>query len=150
MTHKQNLNDEGWTLVETLAVIALVLIMTAIVGFTGIRYLDRARTAAARSQIDSFTLALESYYIDCGRYPTEEQGLEALWKKPSIEPVSPHWTGPYLYKKTPKDPWGRPYEYKMPGSEGLPFSIRSLGADGREGGEGKNEDITSWGEWTDH
>ena len=138
--------DEGWTFMETLIVIAIVLILTSIVGFTGIQYLDRSRMAAARSQIDSFSLALESYYIDCGRYPTEEQGLEALWKKPTIEPISPNWAGPYIYKKTPNDPWGNPYEYKLPGPEGLPFSIRSLGADGREGGEGKNADINSGGE----
>ena len=131
---------------ETLIVIAIVLILTAIVGFTGIQYLDRARTAAARSQIDSFSLALEAYYIDCGRYPTEEQGLEALWQKPSVEPLSPAWSGPYMYKKTPDDPWGNPYDYKIPGAEGLPFSVRSLGSDGREGGEGKNADINSWGE----
>jgi general secretion pathway protein G len=144
MMKKKLLMDEGWTIMETLIVIAIVLILTSIVGFTGIQYLDRARKAAARSQIDSFSLALESYYIDCGRYPTEEQGLEALWRKPTIEPVSPNWSGPYVYRRTPNDPWGNPYEYRTPGPDGLPFSIRSFGADGREGGEGKNEDITSW------
>lgn len=139
-------SNEGWTFMETLIVIAIVLILTSIVGFTGIQYLDRARTAAARSQIDSFSLALESYYIDCGRYPTEEQGLQALWQKPAIEPVSPNWSGPYMYKKNPNDPWSNPYEYKVPGPEGLPFSVRSFGADSREGGDGKNADINSWGE----
>ena len=136
--------DEGWTFMETLIVIAIVLVLTTIVGFTGIQYLDRARTAAAKSQIDSFSLALESYYIDNGQYPTQEQGLEALWQKPSIEPVSISWSGPYLYKKTPNDPWGNPYEYSIPGNEGQPFSIRSLGADRKEGGDGKNADINSW------
>jgi len=143
---KRSIADEGWTFMETLIVIAIVLILTSIVGFTGIQYLDRARTAAARSQIDSFSLALESYYIDCGRYPSEEQGLAALWQKPSVEPISPLWSGPYIYRKTPNDPWGNPYEYRTPGPDGLPFSIRSLGADGREGGDEKNADITSWGE----
>ncbi|MDR2965502.1 MAG: type II secretion system major pseudopilin GspG [Treponema sp.] len=146
MKRKQYLADDGLTIMETLIVIAIVLILTSIAGFTGIQYLDRARKAAARSQIDSLSVALEAYYIDCGRYPTEEQGLEALWKIPTIEPVSSGWSGPYIYKKTPNDPWGNPYEYKTPGPDGLPFSIRSFGADGREGGEGKNEDITSWGE----
>ena len=136
--------EDGWTFMETLIVIAIVLILTSIVGFTAIQYLDRARSAAARSQIDSFILALEAYYIDCGQFPSSEQGLEALWKKPSIEPVSPNWSGPYIYRKTPNDPWGNPYEYTIPGAEGLPFSIRSFGSDGREGGEGKNADITSW------
>jgi len=136
--------DEGWTFMETIIVIAIVLILTSVVGFTGIQYLDRARVAAAKSQIDSFSLALESYYIDCGRYPTEEQGLRALWEKPTIEPSSPAWSGPYIYRRTPNDPWGNPYEYRVPGQEGRPFSIRSFGADGTEGGEGKNADITSW------
>jgi general secretion pathway protein G len=143
---KHSIADEGWTFMETLIVIAIVLILTSIVGFTGIQYLDRARTAAARSQIDSFSLALESYYIDCGRYPSEEQGLQALWQRPSVEPISPLWAGPYIYRKTPNDPWGNPYEYRTPGPDRLPFSIRSLGADGREGGDGKNADITSWGD----
>jgi len=144
LTENRLTGDEGWTFMETLIVIAIVLILTSIVGFTAIQYLDRARCAAARSQIDSFILALEAYYIDCGKYPSSEQGLEALWKKPSIEPVSPNWTGPYIYRKTPNDPWGNPYEYTIPGAEDLPFSIRSFGSDGREGGEGKNADITSW------
>jgi general secretion pathway protein G len=138
--------NEGWTFMETLIVIAIVLILTSIVGFTGIQYLDRARTATTRSQIDAFSLALQSYYIDCGHYPTEEQGLQALWQKPVIEPVSPNWSGPYINRRTPNDSWGNPYEYRVPGPDGLPFGIRSFGADGREGGEGKDADITSWGD----
>jgi general secretion pathway protein G len=141
--------DDGWTFMETLIVVAIVLTLGSIVGLSTIRYIDRARVAAARSQIDSFSLALESYYIDCGRYPTMEQGLEALWKKPTIEPVSNSWAGPYIHRKTPNDPWKKPYEYKVPGEEGLPFSIRSFGADGLEGGEGKNADIASWENWED-
>jgi len=143
---KRKLNDEGWTFMETIVGITIVLILTALVGFTGVRYLDRARVATARSQIDSFSLALESYYIDCGRYPSEEQGLSALWQKPSIEPVSPSWSGPYTSKKIPADPWGNPYEYRVPGPEGLPFGIRSLGKNGKDGGEENDSVITSWGD----
>ena len=138
--------DAGWTFMETLIVIAIVLILTSIVGFTGIQYLGRARQATARSQIDAFSLALQSYYIDNGRFPTEEQGLQALWERPTIEPLSPNWSGPYIHRRTPNDPWGNPYEYRVPGPHGLPFSIRSFGADGREGGEGNNADIVSWEE----
>jgi general secretion pathway protein G len=143
---KKERRDEGWTFMETLIVIAIILILTSIVGVTAIQYLDRARTAAARSQIDSFSLALEAYYIDCGRYPTEEQGLQALWQRPVIEPISPGWMGPYVLRRIPNDPWGNPYEYRVPGPDGLPFGIRSFGADGREGGDGKNADINSWGD----
>jgi len=143
---KKRYGDEGWTFMETLIVIAIVLILTSIVGFTGIRYLDRARVATARSQIDSFSLALEAFFIDNGRFPTEEQGLQALWQRPTIEPISPNWAGPYMSRRIPNDPWGNPFEYRVPGPYGLPFGIRSFGADGREGGEGVNADITSWGD----
>lgn len=137
-------SSDGWTFMETLIAIAIVLVLTSSVGFVAIQNLDRAKTAAARSQIDSFSVALESYYIDCGRYPTAEQGLSALWQKPVVEPTSPSWNGPYLLKAVPKDPWGNNYEYKTPGQNSLPYSIRSFGSDGREGGEGKDADITSW------
>ena len=103
-----------------------------------------ARNAAAKTQIESFCTALEAYYIDCGTYPSLEQGLSALRKKPEVYPISNNWSGPYLYKDPPKDPWGFEYEYLMPGPEGNAYGIRSYGADGIEGGDGKNQDITSW------
>jgi len=143
---KKRYGDEGWTFMETLIVIAIVLILTSIVGFTGIRYLEQARVATARSQIDAFSLALEAYYIDNRRFPTEEQGLQSLWQRPTIEPVSPNWSGPYMNRRIPDDPWGNSFEYRVPGPYGLPFGIRSFGADGREGGERTNADITSWGD----
>ena len=140
------LNDDGWTFMETLIVIAIVLILTSSVGYMAIKYLDKARIATAKSQIESFSTALESYYIDCGRYPTSEQGIKALWEKPTVQPISDKWAGPYIYKNAPNDPWGNPYEYIAPGQNGLPYSIRSFGADDKEGGEGNDADITSWGE----
>jgi len=131
---------------ETIIVIAIILVLTSSVGYMAIQYLDKARVATAKSQIESFCTALESYYIDCGRYPTAEQGLQALWQKPTIQPINDNWAGPYIYKNIPKDPWGSPYEYAAPGYNGLPYSIRSFGSDGREGGEKNDADITSWGE----
>jgi general secretion pathway protein G len=139
-------SEAGWTFMETLIVIAIVLILTSSVGFMAIQYLDKARIATARSQIDSFCVALESYYIDNGRYPSEEQGLKSLWAKPSIEPISDKWKGPYMYKEVPKDPWGNEYIYTIPGSNGLPFELASLGADAKQGGEGNDADISSWKE----
>lgn len=139
-------SEAGWTFMETLIVIAIVLILTSSVGFMAIQYLDKARIATARSQIDSFCVALESYYIDNGRYPSEEQGLKSLWAKPSIEPISDKWKGPYMYKEVPKDPWGNEYIYTIPGSNGLPFELTSLGADAKQGGEGNDADISSWKE----
>jgi general secretion pathway protein G len=137
-------NEDGWSFMETLIVIAVVLVLTAAVGFMAIGSLQKARRASAQSQIDSFCVALEAYFIDCGQYPTVEQGLSALRKKPSVEPVSDNWKGPYLYKAPPKDPWGNEYEYTVPGPDGNSYGIRSFGADGKEGGTDENADITSW------
>lgn len=137
-------NDEGWTFMETLIVIAIVLVLTASVGFRAVNSLDNARRASAQSQIDSFCIALEAYYIDCGSYPSEEQGLNALRTKPTIEPVSARWNGPYLYKNIPDDPWGNPYIYMIPGRNGDHYGVVSYGADSTEGGEEKNADISSW------
>lgn len=135
--------EDGWSYMETLIVIAVVLILTATVGFMAVGTLDKARTAGAKSQIESFCTALEAYYIDCGVYPTTEEGLDALRVKPEFSSGN-GWAGPYLYKNVPKDPWGKEYEYRSPGNEGRVYEIKSYGADGMEGGEGKDSDITSW------
>ena len=137
-------NEEGWTFMETLIVISIILILTTTVGFFAVNSLEKSRTAAARTQIESLATAIEAYYIDCGNYPTAEQGLAALRKKSETAPSSDNWGGPYLYKDTPKDPWGFDYEYMTPAPDGSPYGIRSFGADGAEGGEGKDADIKSW------
>jgi general secretion pathway protein G len=137
-------NDKGFTFIETVVTLAIILIMTAGVGFSAIRYIDGARIASCKSQIETFRLALQSYYIQCGVFPTQAQGLSALWEKPFTAPVPAAWDGPYLDKQIPKDPWGYEYIYKNPGDKNLPWSITSYGADGREGGEGQNVDILSW------
>ncbi|MGN0739526.1 MAG: type II secretion system major pseudopilin GspG [Treponema sp.] len=137
-------NEEGWTFMETLIVIAVILILTATAGFVSVNSLEKARSAAAKTQIESLATALEAYYIDCGNYPTAEQGLAALRKKPETSPVSDGWSGPYLYKDAPKDPWGFDYEYTSPAPDGSAYGIRSFGADGLEGGEDRNADIKSW------
>ena len=137
-------NEDGWTFMETLIVIAIILVLTATVGFMAINSLEKSRIAAARTQIESFATAIEAYYIDCGNFPTTEQGLSALRKQPETEPSSDNWGGPYLYKDAPKDPWGNEYEYISPAPDGSPYGIRSFGADGIEGGENKNADIKSW------
>lgn len=137
-------NEDGWTFMETLIVIAIILILTATVGFMAINSLEKSRVAAARAQIESFSTAIEAYYIDCGNFPTTEQGFSALRKKPETSPSSENWSGPYIYKDAPKDPWGYDYEYTSPAPDGSPYGIRSFGADGIEGGEDKNADIRSW------
>jgi general secretion pathway protein G len=137
-------SDKGFTFIETIVTIAVILILSAAVGFSAIRYIERARAAACRSQIETFRLALQSYYLDCGRYPTEAQGLQALWEKPIMAPVPSAWVGPYTNRRIPKDPWGGEYVYKNPGENNLPFTIASYGADGRAGGEGADADVFSW------
>jgi general secretion pathway protein G len=136
--------DEGWTFIETLIVMAIVLILTAAVGFNAVKQLDKAKIVTAKSQIETFSLALDSYYMDNGMYPSQEQGLNALWEKPSSSPEPAGWNGPYLTKPVPKDPWGNEYQYTVPGNNGLPYGVMSYGKDGTEGGENNDADITSW------
>ena len=137
--------EDGWSLIEILIGIALVLVLMTSVGLAIVGNVDRARRTAARDHIQTFSLALDAYLIDCGGYPTEDQGLRALVEKPILDPVPSDWAGPYLkILEIPRDPWKRPYEYEVPGPGGLPYGIQSFGADGLNGGEGKDGDITSW------
>ena len=122
----------------------IMFILMGVAGFTYVRYVGKARTVAAKNQLQVLTIALSSYYLDCGAYPTQEQGLTALWEKPVLEPMPREWDGPYMEKAIPKDPWGNDYEYLVPGPSGLPFGIRCLGADRSEGGEGANQDLVTW------
>ncbi len=133
--------DDGFTFIETIITITIILILSAAVGFSAIKYVERARVAACRNQIETFRLALQSYFLDCGLYPTEAQSLEALWEKPILSPAPESWSGPYVDRQIPKDPWGNAYVYKNPGEKNLPFSIMSHGSSA--GGEPGNE-IHSW------
>jgi len=136
--------QEGFTFIEILVAMMILLVLVGAAGFTYVRYVSRARVVGAKNQVETFSIALNAYYLDCGRYPTTEQGLKALWEKPVLEPVPSQWSGPYLNKEVPRDPWGREYEYRAPGPGGLPFAVRSLGAAGAEGGEGNDRDVESW------
>jgi len=136
--------DKGFTFIETIVTISIILILSAAVGFSAIKYIDRARVASCRNQIETFRLALQSYYLDCSQFPSEAQGLRALWEKPTLSPAPANWEGPYVDRQIPQDPWGGNYIYKNPGENNLPFTIMSFGADGKQGGEGTNADIHSW------
>jgi general secretion pathway protein G len=137
-------NEEGWTFVETLIVLAIALMLTAMVGLTAFKQVDKARMVKAQTEIENTALALTSYYLDCGVYPTEQQGLAALSKKPAAGAIPENWNGPYLTRAMEKDPWGREYIYRLPGPNGHPWGIFSYGSDGLEGGQGENRDIQSW------
>lgn len=136
--------DDGWTFIETIIGIAIVLLLSTGVGVVAVKQMSKANTAAARSQIGNFKLALELYRQDCKNYPSAEQGLNSLWEKPILSPVPEYWDGPYIDKKTPKDPWDNEYQYDIPGNNGLPFTISSLGADGSPGGLDLDSDINSY------
>ncbi len=137
-------DQSGWTFIETLIVIAIIMILTSTVGFTALGYVDKARVVSAKTQIANLSMALDTYFMDTMQYPSEEQGIEALWLKPVLEPVPEEWDGPYLQKKVLKDPWNNDYEYTVPGPHGLPYGIRSFGKDGVPGGVDASSDISSW------
>lgn len=140
----KNIKDDGFTFIETIAVVAIMLILSASIGVSTGKYINQARRVSVINQIEQIRHALHSYNSDCGIYPTEEQGLDALFFKPTIYPIPKNWSGPYLEKQISVDAWGNKYIYKIKNNFGLPFVIYSLGADGLEGGEKENEDILSW------
>lgn len=129
---------------EVLIVLGIILLLTATVSFVFVNALDKGRVTATKTQIEAITTALYAYYIDCGNYPTVEQGLSALWEKPTTSPIPENWGGPYLARAVKADPWGNPYQYTPPSGDSgnLPL-VFSYGADGLPGGEGINEDILS-------
>jgi len=142
---KRRKKDLGFTLIELLIVITILGILATIVGTRVIHQPDKARVAKAKMEIQILSQALQQYAIDNGTYPTTEQGLQALWRKPTIPPEPPNWNGPYIDKPIFKDPWGNPYIYRYPGThEGYDFDLYSLGKDGKEGGTGYDADITNW------
>lgn len=131
----------GFTLVEMLVVLVIIGLIMGLVGPRVLNYLTDAREKTARLQIESFSNALDLFYIDAGRYPTSAEGLAALTQRP---PGVDAWNGPYVKGgSVPADPWGNAYVYRSPGQHGN-YDIVSLGADGRDGGEGSNADVTSW------
>lgn len=131
----------GFTLIELLVVLVIIGVLGALIVPNLFSSLDDARTTAARTDINTLVQALKRYRLDNQRYPSAEQGLEALVRKPAAAPVPPNWRA-YL-DKLPADPWGRPYQYVNPGVKGE-IDVYSLGADGQPGGEGKDAEIGSW------
>lgn len=143
---RQVRTSAGFTLIELMVVIAILGILAALVAPSIIGRKEDAMRAAAKAQIKNFEQALKLFYVDNGFYPSTEQGLQALVEKPTIGRIPTRWReGGYLETKTvPKDPWGNPYVYISPGIHNRDFDIISYGADGQEGGEGKDADIQSW------
>ena len=132
--------QRGFTLVEILVVIIIIGMLAALVGPKLFGKVGMAKSKAAKAQIELFGTALDAFRLDAGRYPTTDEGLKALREKPA---GVDNWQGPYLPKEIPVDPWGRPYVYKSPGDHGE-YDLLSYGLDGVEGGDGENQDVTSW------
>jgi general secretion pathway protein G len=127
-------------------VIAIIATLAAVVAPAVFHHVSDAKTEAAKSQIEIFALALDSYRLDNDTYPTSEQGLSALRRIPETGDRPRNWRGPYLRKEVPMDPWRRAYVYVAPGKENpTSYDCYTLGRDGKIGGEGEDADITSWG-----
>ncbi len=133
--------QRGFTLIELMVVLAIIGVLAALIVPNVLGRADDARITAARTDVGNLMQALKLYKLDNQRFPTGEQGLNALTLKPATEPVPGNWK-PYL-DKLPNDPWGRPYQYMNPGIKGE-VDVLSFGADGQAGGEGNNADIGSW------
>jgi general secretion pathway protein G len=130
----------GMTLIEILVVLVLIGIVLGIVGGNFIGRGEKAKADAAKIEIGQIGQSLDLFKLEVGRYPTSQEGLQALITAP---PGVNNWNGPYWKKSSlPKDPWGNEYKYVSPGQSG-PYDIISYGADGKEGGDGPNKDITS-------
>ena len=140
MQKKHRDRQAGFTLIELLVVLVIVGLLAALVGPVLFQRISPAKETSARSQIESFATALDSFLIDTGQYPTTEQGLASLRGNPGL----PGWNGPYLSKEIPLDPWGNQFIYRAPGRSGG-YEIISYGADGLEGGTNDAADIESWG-----
>lgn len=135
---KRKKRDSGFSLIELLIVMVIMGLLAALVGPRMFGKVGKSKQNAARAQMALFETALDTYRLDAGKYPSTEQGLKALRTKPSDEEK---WDGPYLPKAVPKDPWGHPYVYRR--TDNGEVEIISLGADGSEGGEGEDKDISS-------
>jgi general secretion pathway protein G len=134
----------GFTLIEILVVIVVIAILATLVAPNVFQHVGTAKQATAKSQIEMLGAALDAYRLDNGAYPTTQQGLDALWQKPTVDPPA-NWRSPYLRKPVPMDPWGRPYVYLYPGQVNpTGYDLLSYGADGLPGGEGENADVVSW------
>lgn len=131
---------QGFTLLELLVVMVIIGLLAGYVGPKYFEQIGKSETKTARAQIDSLGKALDQYRIDVGQYPTTEQGLTALNKNPGNVAK---WSGPYLAKSIPSDPWSVSYQYKSPGEHGE-YDLYTLGKDGQPGGTKESEDVISW------
>lgn len=135
--------EAGFTLIEVMIVVVIIGVLAAVLVPRIMGRPDEARAVAARQDIATLSQALKLYRLDNQRYPSTEQGLQALVQMPSSQPVPTNWKQGGYIERLPKDPWGHPYQYLSPGVKGE-IDVFSYGADGQPGGTGADKDIGSW------
>jgi general secretion pathway protein G len=133
--------QRGFTLIEIMVVLVIIGVLAALIAPNLLERASDAKVTAARTDVSSLMQQLKLYKLDNGRFPTNEQGLESLIRKPTTGPIPPNWKS-YI-DKLPKDPWGQNYQFMNPGVKGE-IDVFSFGADGQPGGEGNNADVGSW------
>lgn len=131
----------GFTLLEMLVVLVIIGMLAGLVGPKLFSKVDQSKVQTAQAQAKMLRGAVENLRLDIGRYPTAEEGLNLLAKPPADKNLATRWRGPYLDDALPPDPWANPYQYALPGADGQPFALYSMGADGKHGGEGDARDI---------
>ncbi len=132
--------SSGFTLIEILVVLVILGMLAGLVGPRLFGKVDSSKVKTAETQVKMLKTALQTFRLDIGRYPTTEEGLASLGKRPEGSDL-PAWAGPYLDEEMPVDPWGHPYEYRDQAAAGQDFTLYSLGSDGELGGEGLAADI---------
>ncbi len=132
--------QRGFTLIELLVVLAIITLLAGLVGPQVLNRLGGAKSQTALVQIRDLEAGVETFMLDVGRFPTSDEGLEALVRDPGN---ASGWNGPYMRRGIPQDPWGRDYHYRYPGEHGA-FDIYSLGRDGSPGGTGEDAEVTNW------
>ena len=137
-------SQAGFTLIEIMVVVVILGVLAALVVPQIMSRPDQAKVTAARADLNAIAMALDIYKLDNHGYPGTQQGLDALVSKPSGSPPARNWNPDGYLKRLPVDPWGNPYQFITPGSQGKAYDLFSFGADGRAGGDGLNADIGNW------
>ncbi|HZH44674.1 MAG TPA: type II secretion system major pseudopilin GspG [Lysobacter sp.] len=133
--------SRGFTLLEMLVVLVVIGLIASLVGPRLFSRVDTSKVQVAETQVRMLRGAVETFRLEVGRLPTPEESLNVLTQPPADDRARARWRGPYLDEAVPADPWGNPYQYAIPGRDGMPFALYSLGADGKRGGEGNDADV---------